>query len=119
MNYLGWMERAVGERLPEIGQPVFARLCLELTADHGRLAGLAKSGLETVGRWMASGVRSVHEAGGARQGFVSLLAEFANGQTALVSAESAHQEPSVQVLIVGRHGTLRWDDFPQPSQLSE
>jgi len=51
---------------------------------------------------------------------VSLQVEFAQGQTALVRAELTHGgESSVQLLCVGQHGTLRFDDFPDPALLMQ
>ncbi|MFN7924323.1 MAG: hypothetical protein U0Q16_29745 [Bryobacteraceae bacterium] len=121
MHYLDWLERAVGPKLAEgsIGRLVFARIDLELTADHGLLGTLVAAGAESVTRWLAASPRSVYAQGGARMGFTSALIEFANGATALVSASLAHDEPAARVLVVGQQGTLRYDDFPEPAQMAD
>ena len=121
VHYLSWLDPVIGSRLAAgpIGAVVFVRANLELTADHGLLARVAAAGMESAARWIGSTAKSVYSQGGAKSGYVSLTVEFANGASALISAEAAHAEPVVQLLVVGRTGTLRYDDFPQPSQLAE
>lgn len=119
MKYLAWLEETVGARLRggAIGKPVFVRANLQLSADHGHLVPLAAAALDTASQWIGAAVRSIYAQGGIRQGFVSLLVEFAGGQSALVTAELAHSGAETQLLIVGQHGTLRFDDFPEPLQI--
>lgn len=117
MRYLSWLDKTVGAQLSsdQIGKPVFVRAHLELTADHGLLIPLSEAGMAMTRRWLGASVRSIYALGGVTYGTVSLQVEFAQGQTALVSAELTNgDELSVQVLCVGQHGTLRFDDFPDP-----
>lgn len=121
VKHLAWIEETIGAKLRAnaIGKPVFVRANLQLIADHGHLVRLAAEALGTASKWMAAPVRSVYAQGGVRQGFISLMAEFDAGQSALLAVELTHGQPAeVQVLVVGQHGTLRFDDFPEPLQLS-
>jgi hypothetical protein len=120
MRYLSWLERTVGTQLSndQIGKIVFVRAHLELTADHGLLIPLSEAGIAMTRQWLGTGVRSIYALGGVKYGTVSLQVEFAQGQTALVSTEIAHgPELSVQMLCVGQHGTVRFEDFPDPALL--
>jgi len=122
MQYLSWLEKTVASQLSSdpIGKPVFIRAHLELTADHGLLIALSEAGLSLIQRWLSATVRSIYALGGVKYGTVSLQAEFAQGQTALVSTELTHGgEASVQMLCVGQHGTLRFEDFPDPAHLTQ
>ncbi len=121
VHYLSWLEPVIGTRLAAgtIGPVVFVRANLEFTADHGLLVRVAAAGLEGVARWVGAEVKNVYSQGGVKAGYVSVTVEFANGASALVSAEAAHGEPAMQLLIVGRNGTIRYDDFPAPEQLRE
>lgn len=122
MHYLSWLEPVVSTRTAAggpIGPVVFVRANLELTADHGLLTRLAAAGLDTAAKWIASEPKSLYTQGGVKSGYITLTVEFANGASALIAAEAAHSEPAVQLLLVGRNGTLRYDDFPAPEQLHE
>ncbi|MBL8179880.1 MAG: hypothetical protein JNK48_34690 [Bryobacterales bacterium] len=121
MHYLLWLDPVIGTRIEAgtIGPVVFVRAHLELTADHGLLARTAAAGLESAGRWVRSEPKSVYVQGGPKAGYLNLTVEFVNGACALLCAEAAHSEPAVQLLLVGRNGTLRYDDFPQPEQLRD
>ncbi len=122
MKYFEALDLLIGQRLENnaIGRVVFVRAHLQLTADHGLLAGIAAAGRELARKWTSGAVRSEYSQGGARQGFVSLLVDFEGGQAALVSAESTlGGEPSVQLLVTGQRGSLRFDDYPEPGQLTD
>ena len=122
MSYLEALERLVGQRLEAdaIGRVVFVRAHLQLTADHGLLLPLAAGALDLAARWTGGAIRSVYPQGGIRQGVVSLLIDFEGGQSAIVSAEATlGGEASVQALITGQSGTIRFDDFPEPGQLAD
>ena len=120
VHYFSWLEKTVVAELSgdQVGKPVFVRAHLELTADHGLLIPISEAGVAITRRWLGVDVRSIYALGGLKYGTVSLQIEFTQGQTALVSAELSHgAEPSVQLLCVGQHGTLRFEDFPDPALL--
>ena len=122
VRYFSWLEETIGAQLAgdQVGKPVFVRAHLELTADHGLLIPISEAGVSLARRWLGAGVRSIYALGGVKYGTVSLQVEFAQGQTALVSAELSHGgESSVQLLCVGQHGTLRFEDFPDPLLLMQ
>jgi hypothetical protein len=122
VTYLAWLEAAAGAQLARgaVGKVVFVRAFLQITADHGLLAPVAAAQVETAARWAGSEVARVYTQGGERRGFVSVLAELADGQTALVSAELTHgADASAELLIVGQRGTLRFQDQPEPERLLE
>ena len=89
MRYFSWLEKTIGAQLSgdQVGKPVFVRAHLELTADHGLLIPISEAGVAITRRWLGADVRSIYALGGERYGTVSLQVEFAQGQTALVSAE--------------------------------
>lgn len=120
MKYLGWLSDAIGAKLNAraIGKPVFLRANLQLSADHGLLLPLAAELVETAGRWLGAPVSTVYAQGGVRWGFISLLLQCESGESALIAIETTHgAQPEAQVLVVGQHGTLRFDDFPEPLQI--
>lgn len=122
MHYLSWLEPVIATRTAvggPIGPVVFVRANFELTADHGLLIRVAAAGLESAARWIASEPKNLYSQGGVKSGYITLTVEFVNGASALIAAEAAHSEPAVQLLLVGRNGTLRYDDFPAPEQLRE
>jgi len=112
MNYLASLEKAVGAALArkQIGRPVALRIVLQVTADHGLVVPVAAQAVEMAQRWFGSVAVRVYAQGGARSGFVSVLAEFAAGETALIAAEAGTEPPAVLVLLIGNHGTLQYDD---------
>ena len=79
MKYLAWLDETLGAKLRagSIGKPVFVRANLQLVTDHGHLISLASSAVESAAKWIGSPVRSIYAQGGAKQGFVSLLVDFA------------------------------------------
>ena len=122
MTYLAWLDATIAAQLARdaIGRPVFLRASLQLTADHGLLAPILAAQLESAARWMASPLRRLYAQGGERQGFLSVLAEFDGGQTALLSSELTHGgEASADLLLLGQRGSFRFQDQPEPIQLSE
>jgi len=113
--YLEWLEKQLDAAVirRRIGRPVALRAILQLTADHGLLAPLAGETLATASRWFEAPLSRLYAQGGAAAGYLSVMAEFAHGQSALVTAETTRLEtPMVLVLLVGRRGTLRFDDAP-------
>ncbi len=120
MAYLDWLNTQLSGRLSAgaVGRVVFIRAHLALSADHGLLVPVAAGGLELAERWVKSPMRRVYAQGGVKPGFVSLLAEFEQGQTALISAEAAPAaEASALLLVTGQRGSLRFDDYPEPDAL--
>ena len=113
MKYLAWLDKTLAAKLKEqpIGRPVFLRAFMQLTADHGRLREVAGEALVLAASWMGDTVVETVWQGDAKQGYVSAMARFRSGQTALISSELTHgEEPAVQLLLMGQHGSLRFED---------
>jgi hypothetical protein len=114
-EYTNWLAKTIGEKLAadSIGKPVFVRLLLVLSADHGLLDRQLQQAAEMAGGWIENRSVRMERMGSARDGGCSALVEYAGGQTALVTVEVVRGEPEARVLIVGQHGTLRFDDYPE------
>lgn len=115
-GYLDWIDRTVSARLRDgaIGKPVFARLFLQLGADHGVLEPLLSAALRPVSNWLGARTVRLRVQGGAQAGYLSGHFELEGGQSALIAVEAAPGEPSCQLLVIGQHGSLKFDDYPDP-----
>jgi len=120
MTYLQWLDQTIAARVQSgaLGTAVFARVDLELSADHGLLAPIAAAAVASAVRWLGGSARSLYAQGGVRQGMISVLVVTSSGATALISAAPSYGEASAHVLVTGQHGTLRWDDLPDPALLA-
>ena len=115
MAYLDWLEKTLASKLSEkpIGEPVVVRAFYQLTPDHGVLIPVLAAATSMAASWLGSRPARVYAQGGAAHGYATVLAEFAGGQTALITSETAQPEGhSVRVLIIGNHGTLSYHDAP-------
>ena len=121
MPYLSWLEKALAAKLAEqpIGTPVALRAYLQLTSDHGLLVAHAAGMTALAERWFGANVASIYSQGSAESGYLSLLVQFAAGQTALVVSElvrpardGAGERPFTKLLVVGNHGTIEFEDAP-------
>jgi hypothetical protein len=120
--YLNWLESSIAAKLAggAIGKVVFVRAHCQWTADHGVLSPVLDAALAVVVGWVGSGVRRREVQGSPASGFLNALVDFEGGQTALVASEATlGGEPQTQLLIVGQHGTVRFDDYPDPGLLRE
>lgn len=115
-GYLDWIDKTVSARLQgdAIGKPVFVRLFLQLGADHGVLEPLLGAAIRPVSKWMGATTARLRVQGGAKFGYVSGHFEMSGGQSALIAVEAAPGEPSCQLLVIGQHGSLKFDDYPDP-----
>jgi predicted dehydrogenase len=94
-----------------IGTPVALRAHFHLSADHGTLLAALEAALTAAATWFASTPARVYAAGGARHGEITALAEYAGGQTALVSVGVLRDSlPRTDILLIGNHGTLRFQE---------
>lgn len=118
--YLAWLEQSVGARLADVAPVVFVRAHLQLTADPAALPAILASGSAMAARWLGAREAQREVTGSAADGWLNAIVEFDRGQSALVSAETVPgaTEPQTQILVVGRHGTVRFDDYPDPALLA-
>ena len=114
MAYLDWLDRTLQAKLAEkpVGEPVALRFSLAATEDHGLLIPALARALSLASAWLGSRIERVYAMGSLHGGSVSVLAEPAGGQTAIVSSELARGAVAVRVLLIGNHGTLSWEDSP-------
>lgn len=121
MPYISWLEGALAAKLAEqpIGTPVALRGYLQLGTDHGLLISQAAGMTALAERWFGGKATSIYSQGSVESGYVSLLVQFAAGETALVVSElvrpardGAGERPLVKLLVVGNHGTIEFEDTP-------
>src|SRR5262245_45571344 len=116
MAYLDQLEKWIASGLAQkpVGEPVAVRAFYQLTADHGLLLPMLAAATSMTATWFSSQPVRLYALGGAQTGYISVLAEFARGQTAILTVESLQQRrPAVSVLVIGNHGTLRHEDSPE------
>ena len=70
-------------------------------------------------RWFGAPPLSLYAQGGAEDGYVSVLATFTKGQTALISsdlvrggAEPCGESPKATLVLLGNHGSMQFSDSP-------
>lgn len=115
MKYLNWLDQVLGAKLREkpVGRPVYLRAMLQLTADHGQLKTVAEQMIEIAKKHLGADVFAATWHGGPGDGYYSAMVEFAAGQTALISSDLTHgDEPTVDLLLLGQHGSLHFEDVP-------
>ena len=88
MAYLTWLGGAVQQAITQkrIGSPVALRAFFLLSSDHGLLLPTMAEALTAAARWFGSPLTRVYALGTVQAGEITALAEFAAGQTALVTA---------------------------------
>jgi hypothetical protein len=113
VNTIPALARAVSQAIASgrIGTPVALRGHFHLSADHGTLLPALEAALGAAAAWFTSAPVRIYATGGARYGEITALAEYAGGQTALVSAGVLRDPlPRADVLLIGNHGTLRFQE---------
>jgi hypothetical protein len=121
VTYLDWLEQTLATKLASkpVGEPVALRAYLQLTSDHGLLAPTAAAAVALAQRWFGAPPLSLYAQGGAEDGYVSVLATFTKGQTALISsdlvrggAEPCGESPKATLVLLGNHGSMQFSDSP-------
>ncbi|MBM3739289.1 MAG: hypothetical protein FJW39_26250 [Acidobacteria bacterium] len=117
--YFKWLEPTIADKLNQqpAGAPVFVRMFLQLSPDHGLLRSTLAAALGMSSKWLGAAQVRIEERGGAREGFLTAMAEYAGGQSALVTVEAASGDPTVSILVMGQQGSLKFDDYPEPEVL--
>ncbi|MFH1269379.1 MAG: Gfo/Idh/MocA family oxidoreductase [Planctomycetota bacterium] len=102
-------------RARRIGTPVSVRIVDHGTSEIDAVESRLARALEAASRWLDADVRRLAALGGFQSGQVSVLMEFRQGQTALVSAGThGRGRPLVEVVVVGNRGVLSWEPGPEP-----
>lgn len=109
VSYLRRLREAVLQKISSghLGEPVFARLVLAVSADHGHLLPAAGEGVALAGEVLRAQVQRVYAGGSVKSGHLAVQVELEAGRTALVTvAMLRHELPRVDLLVIGNHGTL-------------
>ena len=115
MAYFPWLAKAVKSALSQnrIGTPVALRASFHLTPDHGRLLPILAEAVTTASGWFAGEPTRIYALGGIQTGEITVMVEFARGETALVSTAVLRiPVPLADLLLIGNRGTLRFEDAP-------
>jgi len=107
-------------RAKRIGTPVSVRIVDHTASEVDQLEPLLARALEAASRWLDADVRRLAALGDFPSGQVSVLAEFRQGQTALVSVGTrGHSRPLLEVVVVGNRGVLSWEPGQRPALEAE
>ena len=107
-------------RTKRIGIPVSVRIVDHTTSESDRIEPSLGHSLEAASSWLNADVRGLAALGDLRSGPVSVLMEFRQGQTAIVSVGTrGRRSPLLEVVVVGNRGVLSWEPGPGPALESE
>ena len=92
-----------------LGEPVFARLILVVSSDHGHLIPLSEQAVGFIQELLQFQVEAVLTRGSQESGSLTVQLDLEGGRSALaVVAIRREEEPQLDLLLVGNHGTLRY-----------
>ena len=109
MGYVTRLHEAVKTEIASgrLGTPVFARLGLAVSADHGHLLELVAQSIELCGDLLGFPVGTIRAAGSLEKGHVSVQVDLAAGKSALVSASALNESPPwFDLFLLGNHGSV-------------
>lgn len=97
----------------KIGVPVAVRVVAHAEADHGQMESLAAVALEHATIWLGGELLHLTARGGVESGQITIFAQLAKGQSALVSVGSyGVGKPLVAFEVWGNRGMLSWEADP-------
>ena len=92
-----------------LGEPVFARLILVVSSDHGHLLPLCEQAVGFIQELLQFPAEAVLTRGSQESGSLTLQLDLEGGRSALaVVAIRREEEPQLDLLLVGNYGTLRY-----------
>lgn len=92
-----------------LGEPVFARLILVISSDHGHLLPLCQQTVGFIQELLQFPAEAVLTRGSQESGSLVVQLDLEGGRSALVVvAIRREEEPQLDLLMVGNHGTLRY-----------
>lgn len=92
-----------------LGEPVFARLILVISPDHGHLIPLSEQAVGLVQELLQFRAEAVLARGSQESGSLTVQLDLEGGRSALATvAIRREEEPQVDLLLVGNHGSLRY-----------
>ena len=112
MTYLTRLTAAIKRELEQgrLGTPVYVRLVIVASSDHGHLVPNSVAGMQLVQELLGPPIEEVFAAGSVESGNLSLQLHLAGGRTGqVISILRREGSPGADLLLVGNHGTLRHD----------
>ena len=109
MSYITRLRQALSTEIASgrLGTPVFARLSLAVSADHGHLLELAAQGVQLSSDVLGAQVEAILAAGSVEAGHLSVQVDFAGGKSALVSISAPGESaPWLDLFVLGTRGSL-------------
>ena len=92
-----------------LGEPVFARLIVVVSPDHGHLLPLCEQAVGFVQELLKFPTQAVLARGSQESGSLSVQVDLEGGRSALATVAIRREEdPQLDLLLVGNHGTLRY-----------
>jgi len=103
-------------RSKRIGTPVSVRIVDCGASEVEQLEPRLAEAMEMASRWLGAEVRRLAALGDMESGQLSVLMEFRQGQTALVSVGTrGHSRPLLEVTVVGSRGIFSWEPGFEPA----
>ena len=112
MTYLTRLTAAIKKELEEgrLGTPVFVRLVIVASSDHGHLVPNSVAGMQMVRELLGPPIEEIFAAGSVESGNLSVQLHLEGGRTGqVISILRREGSPGADLLLVGNHGTLRHD----------
>lgn len=112
MIYLAGVRKAIKKELEQgrLGTPVFARLVMVVSSDHGHLLPVCAMASEMIEEFLGQSIQTIFARGSIESGSISVQLHLGAIQTgqAIVTLKRGVL-PGVDLLLVGDRGTLRHD----------
>ena len=110
MNYVERLRGVVLKELQSerVGTPLFARLMIEISPDHGHLLDIVTGGIQLTESFLQSRVETLLALGDVKSGHLSAQLKLEGGRSGLVTAALVRNDsPRFDLRGVGNRGTLR------------
>ncbi len=106
------LNQTVSETLAggSVGKPVFVRWTAAAAQKPPELKPLLAEMSAYAESWLSARPRRVYATGSSDAGHLSLALEYANGRSALLAISLAHDQPSMNLIILGARGAIYQSD---------
>lgn len=112
------LDQTVSETLAggRVGAPLFVRWTAAAAQNNAELKSLLAEMSAYAETWLSGQPRRIYATGSADDGHLSLALEFENGQSALLAITLAHDNPSMNLAILGARGAIYHTDSDVPAR---
>ena len=102
------LDQTVSETLAggRVGAPLFVRWTAASAQNNAELKSLLAEMSAYAETWLSGQPRRIYATGSADDGHLSLALEYENGQSALLAITLAHDNPSMNLAILGARGAI-------------